>query len=124
MVRESDEAGAFNIALIEHIARKCLSHGLVVVVEGILDADRYGGMLERLSATAERALFYSFDLSFEETLLRHAGRPLAEKVSGEVMAQWYHGWQPLTFVEEARIDASWTADRVVERIYGDVARIG
>ncbi|WP_433734602.1 adenylyl-sulfate kinase [Nocardia sp. CA-129566] len=41
MVRESDEAGAFNIALIEHIARLCLSRGLVVVVQGIVNADRY-----------------------------------------------------------------------------------
>ncbi|MEU0505456.1 hypothetical protein, partial [Nocardia sp. NPDC005998] len=59
MVRESDEAGAFNIQLIEDIAGLRLSRGLVVVVEGILNADRYRPMLERLSVAAERALFYS-----------------------------------------------------------------
>ncbi|WP_280392074.1 hypothetical protein [Nocardia brasiliensis] len=53
MLRESDDAGSFNIRLIERIAGHCLHEGLVVVVEGILGSANYGPMLERLaSATA------------------------------------------------------------------------
>jgi hypothetical protein len=66
MVREFDEPGAFNIELIEQIARLCLARGMVVIVEGILDANRYGAMLERLASSVNTALFYSFDLSFAE----------------------------------------------------------
>ncbi|MFD9547272.1 hypothetical protein ACFWBG_07800 [Nocardia salmonicida] len=36
------------------------------------------------------------------------------------MASWYHGWQPLPFVEEVRIDASWTLDVATDRIYRDI----
>ncbi len=52
IVRERDEPGGWNIELIEHIATLCLARGMVTIVEGILDADRYGAMLHRLADTA------------------------------------------------------------------------
>ncbi|MFI9507954.1 AAA family ATPase [Nocardia sp. NPDC052566] len=120
MMRESDTPGGFTVELIEHIAALCLSRGLVVIVEGILDADRYGAMLERVAAAARTALFYSFDLTFEETLRRHAGRPQAATIPESQMALWFHGWQPLSFAAETRIDESWGADEIVERIHRDI----
>ncbi|WP_067540700.1 AAA family ATPase [Nocardia crassostreae] len=120
MLRELDTPGAVNIELIEHIASYGLARGLVVIVEGILDADRYGGMLERLTRSAAHALFFSFDLSFEQTLVRHANRPQAREFSSEQMAQWYHGWQPLPFADEVRIDADWALDVIVDRICRDI----
>ncbi|MGW6332171.1 AAA family ATPase [Nocardia rhamnosiphila] len=120
MVREFDEPGAFNIELIEQIARLCLARGMVVIVEGIFDVDRYGAMLEQLAGSVSAALFYSFDLSFAETLTRHAGRPQAATIPPEQMATWYHGWQPLPFVGEVRIDGSWTLDAVTELVYRDI----
>lgn len=120
MLREFDEPGGFNIDLIEQIARSCLTRGMVVIVEGILDANRYGPMLERLVTSARRALLYSFDLTFAETLIRHAGRPQAATIPPEQMAGWYHGWQPLPFADETRIDATWTLDAIVDRIYHDI----
>lgn len=123
MLRERDSPGAVNIDLIEHIAAFGLARGLIVVVEGILEADRYGPMLERLSVSAVSALFYSFDLSFEETLVRHASRPQAHEFSPEQMAQWYHGWQPLPFVEEVRIEVDWAVETVVDRICRDIGAV-
>ncbi|WP_218020414.1 adenylyl-sulfate kinase, partial [Nocardia sienata] len=120
MLREFDEPGAFNIDLIEQIARSCLARGMVVIVEGIFDVHRYGPMLERLVTSARRALLYSFDLTFAETLARHAGRPQAATIPPDQMASWYHGWQPLPFADETRIDATWTLDAVVDRIYRDI----
>ncbi|WP_069166829.1 AAA family ATPase [Nocardia altamirensis] len=120
MLREFDEPGAFNITLIEQIARTCLASGRVVLVEGILDAHRYGPMLERLTASAPRSLHYSFDLTFEETLARHAGRPQAATIPEQMMADWYHGWQPLPFVDEVRIDATWTVEAIANRIQDDI----
>ncbi|MGI5219449.1 hypothetical protein [Nocardia sp. CA-290969] len=122
IVREPDEPAAFNIDLIEQIAGLCLARGMVVIVEGILDANRYGAMLERLAGTVDSALFYSFDLSFAETLTRHAGRPQSATILPEQMADWYHGWQPLRFVDEIRIDAAWTLDSLSDRIYHDIQR--
>ncbi|MRH90210.1 kinase [Nocardia sp. SYP-A9097] len=121
MTWEPDEAGRINVELIEHIATFALARGLVTIVEGILDTRRYGAMLERLANAAPRSLFYAFDLSFEETLLRHASRPLAAEVPESFLAQWYHGWQPLEFTTETRIDASWDLTTITERIRGDIA---
>lgn len=122
MLREFDSPGALNIDLIEHIANFGLVRGLIVIVEGILDADRYGAMLERLTATAEHALHYSFDLSLEQTLDRHAGRPMAAEVRPEQLTRWYHGWQPLPFVDEVRIGADRCLEAVVEQISADIRR--
>ncbi|MET8796036.1 AAA family ATPase [Nocardia sp. NPDC004568] len=64
ILREPDTPGAFNIELIELIATTCLPRRQLVIVEGILDADRYGSMLETLATRARRALFYAWDLTF------------------------------------------------------------
>ncbi|MFD3430267.1 P-loop NTPase family protein [Nocardia fluminea] len=122
MIREPDEPGAFNIDLIEEITRSCSGRGMVVIIEGILHAQRYGAMLERLSDSIDPSLFYSFDLTFAQTLARHAGRPQSATIPPEQMASWYHGWQPLPFVDEVRIDASWALDAVTDRIYRDIER--
>ena len=34
------------------------------------------------------------------------------------MAGWYHGWQPLPFVEEERITAGESVDQIVTRVVG------
>ncbi|WP_330180831.1 zeta toxin family protein [Nocardia sp. NBC_01503] len=121
MTWEPDEAGRINVELIEHIATFALARGLVTIVEGILDTRRYGTMLGRLADTAPRSLFYAFDLTFEETLVRHASRPLAAEVPDSSLAQWYHGWQPLEFTAETRIDSSWEQATIADRIRGDIA---
>ncbi|MEU0873222.1 AAA family ATPase [Nocardia brasiliensis] len=120
MLRESDEPGAFNVELIAQIAQACLTSGRVVIVEGILDAHRYGPMLARLTTEAPRSLHYGFDLTLAETRARHAGRPQAATIPEQMLAQWYHGWQPLPGIDEVRIDATWTCEQIADRIYSDI----
>src|SRR5215469_14698554 len=50
ILRERDRPGTANIGLIDQITRYSLAHGFHVVVEGILDAGRYGKMLAGLRA--------------------------------------------------------------------------
>lgn len=123
MLHEHDIPRGANISLIEHIASYGLGQGLIVIVEGILDADRYGDMLERLTRSTRYALHYGFDLTFEETARRHAARPQAAAFTLEQMAGWYHGWQPLRFVEEVRFTADWGRDVIVERIHRDILAV-
>ncbi|WP_157122111.1 hypothetical protein [Nocardia miyunensis] len=91
-------------------------------MEGILSARRYGSMLEHLAARAERAWFYAFDLSFPGTLDRHAQRPKAKEFGAEEMRGWYHGWDPLSFVAETRIDATPAVTDIVDTIYTSLIR--
>lgn len=116
MLRERDVAGAGHIELIESIATWGLRRDLVVIVEGILNVRRYERVLERLDGDAAHSLFFAWDLEFEETARRHAERPQRDQFTVEEMAEWYHGWQPLGFVEETRFDASVSAQGAVNVI--------
>jgi predicted kinase len=85
---EGDVAGGANIGLLDVMARYALDHGYHVVLEGILNARRYGDMLRGLARDHAAAFFY-FDVSFEETARRHASRPQAAEFSVEDMRGWY-----------------------------------
>jgi predicted kinase len=106
VLREPDTAGQFNVELIGTMAGACLARGLSVLVEGILSADRYQRMLEDLASQAAAARFFAWDLPFEETVRRHGTRPQREEFTADDMRRWFHGWQPLDFVEEVRFDAA------------------
>ncbi|MBB4951068.1 hypothetical protein F4556_006603 [Kitasatospora gansuensis] len=61
VLRERDVAGGANIGLISLVARHALDSGCHTVVEGILDAERYGAMLTDLVAhhRGRSFLYYS-----------------------------------------------------------------
>jgi len=50
LLREPDLPNALNIDLIATIVTRCLAGGYDVILEGILDASRYGTMLRSLIA--------------------------------------------------------------------------
>jgi predicted kinase len=113
---EQGTAGAAPADLLEAAAIHCLNAGHHVVMDGIFNARQYEGVLARVAARAHDARFYAFDLTFEETVRRHSTRPKADEFDAAEMRGWYHGWQPLSFVQERAITASEPAGRVAERI--------
>ena len=124
MLREKDVVGALNVDLIEQAGSTCLERGLVVIVEGILNAARYESMLQRLSAkTPGASLFYAYDLTLAETLRRHVTRAKSVSFGSAEMEEWYHGWQPLAFVPEVHFDSSWTQNAAINRIVADIAAV-
>ncbi|WEH42457.1 kinase [Streptomyces sp. AM 2-1-1] len=90
VLRDRDRPGAANIGLIDTVARYSLDAGFHVVLEGILYADHYGDMLARLRADHRGPTYgYYLDVPFEETLLRHATKPIAEVVGEDDLRSWY-----------------------------------
>ena len=90
LLRELDRSGGIAPDLIETNARFVLDHGYHAIVEGILHTGRYAAMLQRLiTAHAGRTSVYYLDVSFAETLRRHATRPQAAEFTPEQMAGWY-----------------------------------
>lgn len=85
-----DEPGNPAINLIDLTARYALNQGYHVVVEGILYGQIYAGMLTALvhDFGGRSACFY-YDLSFEDTVHRHAGKPSAVEYGPELMQTWY-----------------------------------
>ncbi|QNE34048.1 kinase [Leifsonia shinshuensis] len=116
LLGDTDSAGAGDIDLIETIAGWGLARGLVVVVEGILNAGRYQRALERLAGMASGSHFFGWDLPLEETLRRHGTRTKADAFTADEMSDWYHGWQPLDFVTERRFDTSVSAREAADRV--------
>jgi predicted kinase len=90
VLRELDLPGGCAPELIGQTARFALAHGYHVVVEGIMAADRYAPMLGSLLAD-HRGPFFAFylDVSLEECLRRHAGRPQAAEFTAEDVRSWY-----------------------------------
>ncbi|GAA2800253.1 hypothetical protein GCM10010441_26410 [Kitasatospora paracochleata] len=79
-------------------------------------------MLTRLAADHHGSShLYYLDVDFDETVRRHATRPLATVVSPEQMAGWYRAHDLLPSGLEHVIGQQSTLDATVERILTDTA---
>lgn len=120
LLREPDQAHAVNIELIAMNVRFALKNNYHVVLEGILDAERYGAMLQSLYIDyTEQSFFYYFDLSFTETVRRHATRPQSQDFSAEMMQSWYKRRDFLSFTKEKIIQPEDSLESIVKIISCD-----
>jgi hypothetical protein len=120
VLRERDVADGVNIGLIDTVARYALDHGYHVVVEGILNAARYGLMLDALGRDhAGPTKHYYFDVPFEETLLRHATKPQADEYGERELREWYRRLDLLPGGQETVIPASSSLKATVDQIMLD-----
>ncbi|GAA1551571.1 AAA family ATPase [Kribbella lupini] len=118
---EKDVPGNAAIDLIGLNARYCLARGFDVIVEGIMNEDRYGDMLRGLTADHRGTTrHYYFDIPFEETLVRHATRSWAANVAPESMREWYEARDLLAGVEQHVFDEHQDLDAVLGRILKDL----
>jgi predicted kinase len=90
VLRELDGDGGIAPALVAQTVRFALDHGYHVVLEGILARARYGSVMSCLfRAHRGRAAVFYFDVTWEETLRRHADRPQATEFSADDMKKWW-----------------------------------
>lgn len=113
-----------NAGLIEALTRAALAAAPAVVLEGILSSARYGETLERLrSIPGIESWFYTFDLPFEETVVRHATRDTAGSFGEDELRRWWVGSDPLRGPDgrllEHAIGPESSAAETVERIVAD-----
>jgi hypothetical protein len=125
VLRERDRPGAANIGLIDTVARYALDAGYHVVLEGLLYADHYGNMLARLRAEHRGPTYgYYLHVPFDETLLRHATKPIANEVGEVELRDWYRELDLLSGDVETVIDADSTLKETVDRIMLDTGLAG
>ncbi|HSE10971.1 MAG TPA: AAA family ATPase [Nocardioidaceae bacterium] len=124
ILREHDVPDGANIGLIAHTVRYCASIGNNVIVEGMLVSKHYRDMLRELLTQhhGPTHVFY-LDVPLEETLRRHATRPLAAEVSADKLREWYVQSDGLGLPGEVVLDG--TADlevtlKVILHTVGDV----
>jgi hypothetical protein len=120
VLRERDIPGGANIGLIDMVARYALGCGFHVIIDGILDAARYGVMLEALRRDHRGVSYwYYLDVPFEETMRRHATRPQATEFGREEMQRWYRELDLLPGGVEQVVPASNSLDDIVRQVMGD-----
>lgn len=125
VLRERDRPGAANIGLIDLTARYALDAGYHVVVEGVLYADRYGDMLARLRADHRGPTHaYYLDVPFEQTLVRHATKPIADEFGETELREWYRPLDLLPGGIETVIGADSTLEASVDLIMRDTGLVG
>ena len=118
---EKEEPTSVNIGMIELMARHALDRGMHVIVEGILSCSSYGACcLARRDHRGATACFY-LDVPFDETVRRHATKPIAAEVDNATLGSWYRPLDLVPDLAEHRIDASSSCDASVEAI---IARSG
>ncbi|WP_236809023.1 hypothetical protein [Amycolatopsis albispora] len=113
--------GGVNIGLLSTVTRYALDNGFHVIVEGILPAEHYGDMLGELAADHRgRTGVYYLDVSFEESLRRHATRPQAAEFGPEHMREWYRGRDLLGLDGEQLVPPTSSLQDTVGRILAEV----
>lgn len=123
ILRTKDTNGNASIELIEQITHYGWSIGYDVIIEGILNKDKYGTMLGRLITNCPGSSHvYYFDIPFEETLRRHATKPNTHEFGEKEMRDWWRDKDFLDMPGEQIIDDTMSANEVVAEIMRSVAK--
>jgi hypothetical protein len=65
----------------------------LVTLNGIFNLRDYAVLCDHLHDDHRgQTRIYEFDIGLEETIRRHAGRPLSKEFDEERIRDWYHGW--------------------------------
>ena len=95
--------------------------GYTVILEGILSNKKYGAMLHSLINNFQGdKLVYYFDVSFEETVRRHATKPNAHEFGEAEMRQWWKDQDVLGVPGERRIGEQLAQAEIVDTIRRDI----
>lgn len=116
ILKEKETEGTNNVGLIRQTVEFCLEREYDVILEGILYFPRYGSMLQQLVEKCPNNYFYYFDVSFEETLRRHATKPNAHEFGEKQMRGWYKPSQLTNFESEKIIPESFSIEEAVNKI--------
>lgn len=96
MLKVKDREGNLSIDLIRQIAEFGKDKCEIVIVEGILYKGRYGEMLNNLiQFYNHKAYTYYYDLSFEETVIRHNSRSKGKEFGVDSLRAW---WNPKDYL--------------------------
>jgi len=121
-VREGDAYSKAVRQLVRDSVLGALSNGFDVILEGILSVRGYREVFATLFREHPRNyhLFY-FQVSFEETVRRHAGRAKAPLFGEDDMRRWYKAGDLLGYDFERVIDEGSSLDGTVELIRRAIA---
>lgn len=108
--------------LIVGAARDALNLGYDVILDGIFNLRDYSALFEHLhDGHRGQTRIYQFDIGLDETIRRHAGRPLSKEFGEDKIRDWYDGWQPLPWHDETRVGGDVSTEDLVTSILKDLS---
>lgn len=122
MLQVHDRPGNLAISLIEQIARYGIEHCQYVILEGILNKEKYNHMLQSLINLPEvTAHVYYFDLPFEETVRRHNTKKDTD-FGEEKMASWFVERDYLGNDQEQILAQYMNKEEILTKIIGEIRK--
>lgn len=120
ILRVRDRPGNAAVGYIDLTVRYALDRGMHVILEGILFSEIYGDMLHDLVEDHRgRTCCYRYELSFDETLRRHATKHEASEFGEIEMRQWWCGTDPVPGLAETIIGPELDLDSTINRVLTD-----
>ena len=108
------------IELIELIVEYGRKQGRTVIIEGIFSTKKYGAMLYNIARTFDEVYVYYFDLSFEETLARHATKSNAHEFGEKEMREWWNEKDYLGMTGEKILYKDMSISEIAHQIISDI----
>ncbi|SET99006.1 AAA domain-containing protein [Salinibacillus kushneri] len=124
MLKVHDRDGNPSIDLIRQIAEYGRGKCEFVIVEGILNKSRYGEMLKDLIQfyNQEEAYTYYFDLSFDETVIRHNTRSKKMEFGEDSLRDWWNSNDYLGVQGETLFTNDMSQNDVLKQILNQLQR--
>jgi len=117
MLKVQDREGNLSIDLIRQIAEYGKDKCEFIIVEGILYKERYVEMLKNLIQFYDHEAYaFYFDLSFEETVLRHNSREKKMEFGEDSLRAWWNPNDYLGVAREMKLTGDMSQDRVLKLI--------
>ena len=117
--KPDNEAVDLMMNLLVYGAKHCNT----VILEGILYSDIYKRLFETAVYVYKKEIYaYYYDISFEETLTRHATKSNKFSFGETQMRRWWREKDFIGFIKENRITSDYSIEKAVEKIYADILK--
>lgn len=110
------------IPLLQNLLTYGYKNCQYVILEGILRSDWYEPVWKTiLELYGQNVFAYYSDLSFEDTLIRHASREKSKEFGADALKRWWNDKDYLDQIHEKKIYADGSLENNLERILNDIA---
>lgn len=123
MLRVKDGENTLGLPLFEDLLHYGYRNCDYVILEGILNAEWYLPLFRQAEELFGKEIFaYYFDISFEETLMRHKQRHISS-FGEKQMRSWWKEKDYINFISETRFSSQTTLRQEIEKIMKDIGYV-
>lgn len=123
ILRVKDGKNTLGLPLFEDLLHYGYRNCDYVILEGILNAEWYIPLFRQAEELFGKEIFaYYFDISFEETLIRHKQRHISS-FGEKQMRSWWKEKDYINFISETKFSSQTTLRQEIETIMKDIGYV-